>query len=78
MDDYYEYIRQGKRHVRLSIWESSKIPLGYVKWQVQRYELGWWTSCGVGGVATFDVALTNGRYWLHDAFNATADNESKA
>jgi hypothetical protein len=40
--------------------------------------LGWWTSCGVGGVATFDVALTKGRYWLHDAFNATADNESKA
>lgn len=71
MDDIYEYKcaddDSGLRF-RLCIWESSRVPVGYVKWCVDRYEpelgewvkLDWWP-----GGCTLDVALNIARERLN-------------
>lgn len=70
MDDYYEAIKQGEDYVRLCIWETNMTQQpGFVKWQIDRHEDGFWVHVGDWTIATFDEALRDGRAMLQSVFN---------
>lgn len=71
MDDYREIMKYGDTLVLLEVWESSKIPLGLVKWRIYKSDEGFMVGVGDTVVTTWDKALRDGRAMLRSTFEAT-------